>query len=148
MTSRLDHSPADVLRWLMIQLGLGTNPADDGSWPIQVGNEPDSPDDLVVVYDTSGLMTGRIHRTGEKVEHRGVMVQVRGVDHPTAYAKTEAVRVAMDESVHNVTVTVGDDAYIVHAITRQSGPLSLGREPGTNRALFTLNLVLTINQLS
>jgi len=148
MSSSLDHSPADVVRWLLIALSQGTDPEAVGSWPIHASSEPDSPDDLITVYDTSGVQQGRVQRTGETVEHRGIMVQVRGTDHATAWAKMDAVKVALDESVRNTLVTVDDNQYIVYAITKQSGPLSLGTEPNTNRFLFTLNAVVALRQLS
>jgi hypothetical protein len=147
MTS-LEHSPADVLRWLLIHLGVGTDPTTGGSWPIHASSEPDLPDNLITVYDTAGTTDGRIHRTGETAEHRGVMVQVRGTSQPTAWAKADSVKVALDESLSNELVTVDDAEYIVHAATRHSGPLSLGREPSTNRFLFTINAVVSLRQIT
>jgi hypothetical protein len=148
MTSALTHSPADVVRWLLINLGLGTDPAADGLWPIHATNEPDWPDNMLTLYDTDPSIDGRIQQTGEITEHRGVQVQVRGVDHPTAWAKVEAVRATMDETVNKHLVIVESSAYIVYAITRRSGPLALGRESATNRFLFTINVAVALRQLS
>ena len=148
MSSSLDHSPADVVRWLLIDLSLGTDPGDEGSWPIHASSEPDSPDNLIAVYDTAGVTGGRIQRTGETIEHRGIMVQVRGTGQPTAWAKAEAIKTALDESVDKSLVTVGSSDYIVYAITRHSGPVSLGREPSTNRFLFTINAVVALRQIT
>jgi hypothetical protein len=148
MSTSLARSPADVVRWLLILLDLGTDPEDADSWPIHASSEPDSPDNLITVYDTAGMTDGRVHRTGETAEHRGVMVQVRGTDQPTAWVKSDAIREALDEQVHNLLVTIDDEEYVVYAVTRHSGPLSLGREPNTDRFLFTLNAVVTVKQLS
>jgi|WetSurMetagenome_2_1015567.scaffolds.fasta_scaffold586091_2 hypothetical protein len=147
----LAHSPADVVRWLMIDLSLGTDPAGTGtsdSWPIHASSEPDYPDNLITIYDTAGVQQGRIQNTGETVEHRGIMVQVRGTDHATAWGKMDAIKVALDESVHNSLVIVDSSQYTVYAVTKQSGPLSLGREQNTNRFLFTLNAIVALQQLS
>ncbi len=148
MSSFLTHPPSDVLRWLLISLDLGTDPEDAGSWPVHASSEPDSPDNLITVYDTAGITGGRIQRTGETIEHRGVMVQVRGADQPTAWAKAEAIKTALDESVNNSLLTVSTTDYIVYAVTRHSGPVSLGREPSTNRFLFTINAVVALRQIT
>ena len=71
MTSQLDYSPADVLRWLLVSLSAGTDPADDAAWPAYVSNEPDSPDNLLVMYDTAGIPAGFVQSTGEMMEYRG-----------------------------------------------------------------------------
>jgi len=144
--SSMTHSPADVIRWLLVSLSLGTDPENGLAWPIHVSSEPDAPDDLIVVYDTAGITNGRIQRSGETVEHKGVMVQVRGTDHPTAWAKAEAVNTALDESVRNSEVTIGSEVYVVYSVTRHSGPISLGREPSTNRFLFSINAVVALRQ--
>jgi hypothetical protein len=146
--SGLHHSQSDVLRWLLISLGIGTDPTTEGSWPIHASSEPDSPDDLITVYDTTGVTSGRIQRTGETVEHRGITIQVRGTDHQTAWAKADALRVALDESISTSPVTIGGYSYVVYAVTVKSGPLSLGTEPNTNRFLFTINAVMSLRQIT
>jgi hypothetical protein len=148
VSTSLSHSPADVLRWLLIAGGIGTDPSLGEAWPIYASDEPDLPDNLLTLYDTAGVTQGRLQETGETAEHRGVMVQIRGIDQPTTWAKADAARVYLDESVHNQVITVGASEYIVHAVTRKSGPISLGREPTTNRFLFTLNAVMSLRQIT
>ena len=148
MSSGLAHSPADVLRWLLISLGIGTDPANEGSWPIFASSEPDLPDSLITLYDTAGIGDGRIQRGGEAPKHHGMSIQVRGVDDPTAWVKMDTLVGAISESTRNTLVDVGDNQYIVYAITIQSGPLALGREPGTNRFLFTINVLAAIRQIT
>jgi hypothetical protein len=148
MSSSLSHSQADVVRWLLIAQSIGTDPASSAAWPIYVSNEPDTPDNLITIYDTAGIFDGRIQRSGEKVEYRGIMIQVRGTSHPVAWAKTDALRVALDEAVNKTIVDVGDNQYIVYSISRQSGPIALGREPSTSRFLFSINCAVILRQLS
>ena len=152
MSNSLENSPADVVRWLLIQLGLGTNPEDEKNWPVEVSNEPDKPDNLITVYDTAGITDGRVQRTGETAEHRGVMFQIRGTSQPVAWGKAEEIKTVIDESVVNSTVIIGAGTagkeYVVFSITRHSGPVSLGREPGTNRFLFTINAVVALRQVT
>jgi hypothetical protein len=146
--TRLTNSPADVLRWLIVQLGLGTNPDDDGSWPVYDSNEPSSPDDLIVVYDTAGEIQGREHHSGRSLEHYGAQIQVRGSSKAVAWAKVDALVQSLEESVKNTLVTVSTLTYIIHAVTRRSGPMLLGREPATSRVLYSLNVVFTVSQVS
>lgn len=146
MSSSLHHSQADVLRWLLVSLGIGTDPTDDVSWPIHASSEPDLPDNMLTIYDTTGITEGRIQRTGETVEHRGVTIQIRGTDYRTAWSKSNAVRVALDESISVSSVSIGGYNYTVHAVTIKSGPLALGKEPTTNRFLFTINAVMSLRQ--
>ena len=146
--SSLTHSPADVIRWLLIDLGLGTDPSVSGSWPIHTSSEPDSPDNSISVYDTAGIKDGRIQRTGETREHSGIMLQIRGVTQPIAWAKANAANIILDESIDKSLITISSTDYIVYAVTRHSGPLSLGREPGTNRFLFTINAVVALRQIN
>ena len=53
----LDHSTADIVRYLLIALGHGTlPPATD--WPIYEGAEPTAPDALVTTYNVTGVDGG------------------------------------------------------------------------------------------
>ena len=148
MSGSLSHSPADIIQQLLIDLSLATDPVDSGSWPVFSANEPDSPDSLIVIYDTAGLTFGRIQRSGETCEHKGIQISVRGTDSEAAFNKIEAIATALDETVNKNYPTIGSSSYIVYSVNRQSGPIAAGREPGTNRMLFTLNATVVLNQLS
>jgi len=148
MSSILTHSPADVVRRVLIALNLGSLPSTVGDWPIQVSNEPDYPDNLITITDTAGITNGRIQRTGETLEHKGISIQVRGVSHPIAWAKSDEIRVAIDEAIKNTSVTIASTSYMVYSLTRQSGPIILGREPGTDRYLHTINAIVALRQVN
>jgi hypothetical protein len=155
MSGTLAHSPADVVRALLIDLGLGTAPADADAWPIYVGQEPDSPDKVITVYDTSGVLQGRFMIDGEIQENHGFQVRVRASNHYDGYEKARAIAVALDESVSLETVSVGDDVgtgdetYTVYAISRKGGVISLGKDtPRTKLNLFTINAVASLRQIT
>lgn len=148
MSGSLDHQPADVVRWLLIGLGVGTDPDDEDDWPIYAVNEPDLPDDSITAYSTEGQSDGRLHRGGETQEHYGVQLMVRGADDRKAWVVVNAVIQAMEENASNSIVDVGESQYVVHAATRRSGPIPLGREPASNRFLFSLNYIVSLGQLS
>jgi hypothetical protein len=146
MSGTLNHSPADVLKHLLIQLGLGvlhsTSPT--GSWPIFDSSEPSLPDQVVTIYDTAGRYDGRSMRDGEKAEFHGVQVRIRGVNQPDALIKANDIAVSLDQSINRSKVTIDGDKYMVYAVSRTSGPVSLGNEVGTNRFLFTINAVVSL----
>lgn len=139
------HSPADVVRWLLVDLGYGTDPADAGAWPIFVSAEPSIPSNCVTCYDTQGLDGGRISTTGERIEQPGVQIRVRGNDHATSYEKAMAIATAIDETVYQNTVTIDGTSYSVHQISRGQ-ILAMGRDGVSARMIHTINLICTLGR--
>ena len=149
MPQTLSHSPAQIVRQLLIDLSLGTLPSASGSWPVYATHEPNTPDDCVTVYDTAGTDDGRSMISGELWGHDGFQVRVRGKDHDTGWLKADAIQAGLAESVYDRTVRVSSSAYLVHAITRIGDVLTLGTEaPTSKRSLFTINATLSVKQLS
>ena len=147
MSGSLDHSPADILRYLLIDLGLGTLPSSAGVWPVYATKEPDSPDSCITVYDTEGTRDGRTMANGEVQQHYGAQVRVRAPTHALGHAKANAVAEALDKQVWLDTVTIGSSVYMVYAVSRRSGPFSLGEEsPTSKRVIFTLNVTIAVRQ--
>ncbi len=148
----LTASPAEIVQQLMVDLSLGSN--SDSNWLITINQQPSVPDDMITVYDTEGEHQGRTHADGETQEAFGLQIRVRSVDHKTGYAKARYIATQFDRLVHNNSVTVVQaigtayDRFTVYAITRKSGVLYIGKEPSTDRHLFTFNSVVTIQQTS
>ena len=146
MSSTTTHSPADILRYALIELGVGTLPSDDDVWPICAINEPDLPDDCITVFDTLGLVDGRNMIDGSLAIHEGVQVHIRAADNLVGRAKAAAVLNALAESIRLTNVTIGDNIYVLFAVTRIGGILPLGTEDGTSRVIFTINAVVSLRQ--
>lgn len=144
MPGALAHSPAQVLARCLVELALGTDPLAEGLWPIGAAAEPSTPDNCVTVYDTSGFDHGRDHVTGQRQEHHGVQLRVRAATHKIGWAKARALAVALDEAVYQETPTIDNIRYLIHAVTRTSDVLTLGKEPASQRRLFTINAKLTL----
>jgi hypothetical protein len=144
------HSPADILRRLMVQDGKGVLPtsATNTNWPISTSQELNAPDNTVTTYDTDGRDFGRSQPTSERFEHHGVMVRVRGMTFQEAWVKARALAVYLDEDVYQELVTVSGSTYLVHAVSRQSRPAYLGREPGTERHLFSINVTVNLHLMT
>ena len=146
MSGSLTHSPADVIRYLLIDLSLGTLPSASGDWPIIANRELDSPDNLITVFDTAGLRNGRV-ADGEVQEHEGFQIRVRAGTQTVGQAKINAIKQAIDNSVLNKSVVIGASTYIVYAISRRSGPFYLGQDVETSkRIVFTINAVVALRQ--
>ena len=145
----MDHSPAEVLRSALIDLGLATDPSSNTDWPAYFSSEPDKPDSVITVYDTTGFDLGRQQIDGHREESHGVQIRFRSTAHRFGFRKARAVAIALDESVYDTRVVLGTSVYRVQSVVRSSGPLVLGREsPQSNRRLFTVNALVTVNQTS
>lgn len=148
MLGTLLHSPADVLRHTLIALGKGSTPGSGGAWPIYTGMEPASPDDVITTYDTPGRNDGRDQNSGERFEHRGVQVRVRGANQKDGYEKANSVAVTMDEQLYDELVTIDGAQYMVHSVSRLGNILGIGREGATSsRRIWTVNCVVSLRML-
>jgi hypothetical protein len=143
----MDHSHADISRYLLIDLDLGTVPTDEGAWPIFADREPESPDDCITVYNTQGLDEGRDMISGELFGHQGIQVRVRAAVQQTGWAKATAIQKAMAESVLRTAVSISSSDYLVQCFAKIGDVLNLGKHPTSNRYLFTINAVVSARQL-
>lgn len=147
MSGSLDHKPSQIIRQLLIDLGEGTDPADNGDWPIYSTTRVDSPDDIIAVRGSASEKQGRDMNDGEVKERYLVQIIVRGANDTSMYDKASSVAIALDKSVRLTTVTLGSTNYLVHAASRRSGPIALGRESETRgRVLCSLNYSISIAQ--
>jgi len=147
MSGSLDHSPADIIRQLLIKLALGTDPDDDDSWPIYAYRIPETPDNLIAVIDTTGKKQGRIMTDGEVQETAGIQVYVRAATISTARAKANAIVIALDESIKRSIVTISTSMYLVWNVSRTGPMINVGKEiPTSKRNVLTINAVVSLRQ--
>lgn len=153
MSGSLANSPADVLRSAVISLSGGVLPSAGGNWPIFVNGEPSAPDNCLTFYDVDGIQEGRT-QDGEIQEHEGVQLRIRATDHETGWARAELLKNIVDLEIQERLVTVttpatGTHTYTLHAVTRRTGIMVLGKDvANTKRNLFTINVIVAITQLS
>ncbi len=145
MPGPLDNTPAEIVAALIEGLGL--------HGAVYVGNEPDSPDEVVTVYDTAGVQQGRSMIDGERWEYYGIQVRVRAPLQRRAGQLAWLIATTLDTDVYDATVTIGEttgtgsDEYTVHAVQRTSGPIPLGKqEPTSRRSVFTINLLVGLER--
>lgn len=150
MEGTLQHSPADILRYLLIVHGMGSLPSgvNNSDWSIFVDNEPDRPDNCITVYNTPSIQQGRIQPTGQMIEYFGTQVRVRSQESRTGFNKIREIAVELDEDVLNEVVDIGSASYCVQSYSRLGSILSFGKDAPTptKRHIHTFNGYLIVKQ--
>jgi hypothetical protein len=151
MSGTLSHTPAQVIRQLMIDLGLGAN----GGlvWPIYAEESPDKPDNCITVRTTGEVSQGRFQIGGEEQTAYSLQIIVRALHHQLGATKVNAIKVTLSQSVQLTNTTVTDDessgtatqTYTVYSISRRSGPFFLSAPP-SDRKLWSYNIQATLTQ--
>lgn len=148
----MNHRPSDVVRKLLVDMGLGFNPASPAvDWTTVAGNEPDAPDLCITVYDTQGRGQGRSMIDGEVLGHYGINFRIRSRTDREGWRKAHAISEAIAEDVYDETVSIVEGlatyAYSLHCFANIGDILPNGDEPGTKRRIHTLNCLVHIEQI-
>ena len=138
-------SAAEIIRSMLVDLGLGTDPSSQGLWPIFVSNEPNRPDNCITIYDTASSDDGRSMVDGELFSHEGLQVRVRSVDYPTGYTKANSIRTALAKSINFRTTYIDSQGYLVYCCSKIGNVLPIGTEQTSKRQLFTLNCLVSMD---
>ncbi len=153
----LDHSPPDILRWLLVRLGLGTDFRLNAAWPVHVAHEPDKPDSVITIYNGSGTDDGSVMQ-GELQGHYGFQIRIRAANHPTGWAKANTIRATLAEGVPasgqvgtlvviDTPSSIGTKQYVVQNIAKLGDVIDLGVNVANEKTvLFTLNGVINVDQ--
>lgn len=138
------HSPADITRHLLVNLGIGSLPGSDAEWPIYVGQQSNQPDNMMALFDRQGTNDGRSMTDGEVWGHNGIQMVLRSVSHPEGWAKIgQVVETLSRQSL--VEVSISSHVYLVWCFARIGDVLPLGKEsPNSSRLLFSLNFLLSL----
>lgn len=140
----MNATPAEVIQKWLLDESLGVAPPGTvGQWPCYVAGMPETGNQALCVYDTTGILQGRIQRTGETIETFGIQVRVRAMDYETGYAKAVAINEAFDELLR-VEVLFETHFYKIQAVSRKTPIIPLGPESGNKRERFTINYLATI----
>ena len=153
MPGTLTYSPADVIRQLLIDLAYGTSSSGTADWPVYCSTLPDSPDKVITVVDTTGIHQGRLMISGEVEERHGIQILVRSAKFPSGWSKADDITVGLD-AVYQAGVVMDTKSYFVHAISRSSGPIALGKEapsegsniPISKREMFSVNCTVSVRE--
>ena len=146
-------SAADVLRYWLISQSIVSDPGlfPLADWPCYVASEPDGdgiPDEVVTIYDTSGIIHQRSMETGERVYHDGIQIRVRADTHNNGYSKAKQIASAVDEDCIQQAVVIGTRQYRITAVTLTTNVVALGKEaPTSSRSLFTINGIMNYYEI-
>lgn len=146
----MTHSPADLTRYLLIQLGFGTLPTTNQNWPIMAEYEQDLPDNMMTLYTITSKDEGRVSvddRASQTLER--FQLRVRAKDHKTGWKKIDDVSNAFN-AVLNVGVVIGSSSYLVYSIVDTDDPVPAGPKdtPNSKRNVFTMNGGVRARQIS
>lgn len=146
MPGILLHSPAEIVARLITQLGHAVDPSpslDPTSWGAYSHLEPPKPANCITTYDTQGTDQGRTMPDGERATLDGVQVRFRAATFAEGFVKANAVAIALDQQ-SMVTVAIDGTRYLVIHFMRTSGPINVGKEPGSSLAVLTVNGLLRV----
>lgn len=149
MSGELNHQPAKLIRLALVAFGHATHPDNtppsNQNWPCYFDDRPDTPDNLLSIYDTEGRDEGRTQIDGERQELYGIQITVRASDKNVGWRKIERIKEWMDTEFYRQTYTIQGSSYLVQSINRTSGIIRMGREmPASRRYLYSLNGVCHI----
>jgi hypothetical protein len=148
MSDELNHSQAQVINQLLINLGLCSDPLDEEDWPCYFSHMPDTPDTAICVYNTECRQFGHDQFTGVTQEHNGIMIVVRGTSQTAARRRAKIIANRLDR-VDRVSVLVETDVYIVDSVIRFSDVIDNGPERATSlRRKFSYNAFTSIHMLT
>lgn len=151
MTGPLVHAPSLIIAQLLVDQAICGLPPASMVWPAYINSLPDTPDDAVVITDGESVQEGRVQFNGEIQEHYGIQVKVRSAVYTDGYTICEQIKNCFDVDVYKEVVTLTDPpssaAYTVHAITRTTGIIVVGKEvSGSKRSLFTINALVSVTK--
>lgn len=136
-------SPAVIIREMLIDLGLVS---ESGGWPAYVSFLPEGPDSAIGIFDTAGIMDGRLMEDGTQIVHPGIQIQVRGLYYPATRQKIDELAEELDKVNRREVGLSSSEYWLVLDVLRIGDilPLGIQEENGKRRHYFTLNAVLSL----
>lgn len=146
----LSHTPAEILRQCLIDLGVATDQEDEQPWPAFYALLPGRPDEVITVQNTQGTLDGRLMDEGEYVEHPGFQARLRSRYQRTGWLKAQEVWNTLS-AIRRQPVTLPhpetevDVDYTIQSVTLTAPIAVLGQDPDNERREnFTINGRITL----
>ena len=136
------YTPAEILRAYLLTLA---DFSDSDALPIYISSTPEQPDDCITIYDTAGVIHGKL-MNGVTVERYGVSIRIRHREYNAGYVQALEVTEALSDLHDTDVVMTGGVTYTIQNASKTSPIASLGVEQGSSkrRDLFTVNYLLTV----
>jgi hypothetical protein len=140
----LYHTPAKILSvWLQDK---GVLPKDQAKYwfpyvgylPEQFHNTPAVLRNCISMIDSGDDSNGRWLRRGDYFLRYLVQIRVRGLDYVETWHTIKRIDKVISRLI-SVPVTVDDKHYIIRAISRTTGVVPMGIDPGQQTYNFSLN---------
>lgn len=150
------HGPDEVIGRLLVVRGLGTDPAWWGTntvadradaahdWPVFVGQEPEAPDEVLTVYETTPQVDAKTMPDGQLVVHWGLTVRVRGRTKPAAQVKAAEIARDLNEGVYDTHLTLDGVRYAVQSVRASVVDLKKQQVGSSQRWLRNVNCLAVI----
>lgn len=144
----LEHSPAKILHGYLVAQGWFDSPrgTTQDPWPLFANRTPATPGKAAAVHNTEPVAQHTDLATGARTNFWGVQLQVRAEKEGSddAFTKINAA-VRHLTGIGEVAVVFPTARYILHQVMVDSGPMDAGREPETERPIYTANLLLHLS---
>lgn len=158
----LAHPPAAILaEYLMVNVGLLSDPTGVGDNPVFIGYMPDLPGataggdldgKVFAIYDIDGVKDGRTMPDGAHIHRYGVELRVRDPQYLRGWEALQTIEAELQTvgaqwAAYPHVVSLGGESYQLHNVSLTRPALHLGHEQGTKRRhIFSLEMLLTVEQ--
>lgn len=143
-------SPAELVAQYMIDSEkVGDADKDpQPAWPVYVGHMPETPDNCVMISNSSGMQDGRHMEDGERVSHPGVSFRIRCSDYGVGFSKAEELALTAD-AANWTDVMVGELLFKLYNVKRLNDVIDIGVDSSSRRRrLFTFSATISAGPVS
>ena len=149
MSGPLNDEPGLIIRQMLEDNSLVTDPEDELDWPCFHTNSPDDPSSQVCITDTAPIISGRTIVDGQTIEQYGFQVKVQARRKPVAWHKINRIKQRFDAVIRDAVFYNGS-TYVIQAVNLTSGILNLGVETANRveRKVYALNATADIYMIS
>lgn len=150
-TSYLPDSFAVIIRDFVISRSLGNVYDTPSTWPVFVANIPQSPDNVIVINETTSVRDGRDMISGAYFDRKGVQFLIRSNTYNPGQLKARDIVKDLTETATFPQVYLlssSSEYYRINNFSLTSGPIPIGREiEASKRYQFTINFLVSLEYL-
>lgn len=118
-------TPASIVAAYLNSQNIMTVPTANLPWPLYIGFLPDILKSAGAIYDTNGMLDGRIQKTGKVVEHQGVMIKICTSKYEDGWTKINAIAELLN-TVNNVTIILNEIQYKIEGLRQMTPATYIG----------------------
>lgn len=146
MSNPLLNTPAEILRAAICQPSgsLFTDPTvhPGQANPLMVSSLPDQPDSCGSIYDTQGIVAGRLLASGRVIQKYGLQIRARGTDYGVVFRSLAGVAYTLAR-IKRMPLTVAGNSFVIDSVMQTSPVISMGQDL-KRRPECSVNLLLML----